>query len=108
MRYLILLRGDSEGEAALSADDRRAIVERHRALNARLRETGRLVAGEALEGGGKVIRGALVTDGPFAETKEQIGGFYLVDVESEDEALAIAREIPDSPGLVVELLPTAG
>ncbi len=44
-----------------------------------------------------------VTDGPFAETKEQLGSVYLVDCASADEALALARRIPASPGLTVEI-----
>ena len=103
MRYLILLWGDAAGEAALSADERRQIVAEHMELSRRLREDGKLVVGEPLEPRGKVIRGDLVTDGPFVETKEQLGGFYLVEVASEEEALAIAREMPASPGLVAEI-----
>src|SRR5215212_2815445 len=103
MRYLILLWGDPEGEAGLPADERRRIVDEHMQLARRLRERGQLVTGEPLEAGGKVVRDRLVTDGPFVETKEQLGGFYLVDVESEEEALAIAGELPASPGLVAEV-----
>jgi hypothetical protein len=108
MRYLILLWGDAEGEATLSPEERRAIMERHREMSERLHAEGKLVLGDPLAGGGKVLRGDLVTDGPFVETKEQLGGYYIVDVASADEALAIAREIPESPGLVVEVLPTSG
>ena len=103
MRYLILLWGDAKAEAALPPDERRRIVGEHMELSARLREAGTLVAGEPLAPGGKLVRGGLVTDGPFVETKEQLGGFYLVDVESEAAALAVAREIPASPGLVAEV-----
>jgi hypothetical protein len=103
MRYLILLWGDTEGEGALSPDERRRIVDEHMELSGRLRERGQLVVGEPLEPGGKVVRGGLVTDGPFVETKEQLGGFYLVEAASDDEALAIAREMPASPGLVTEV-----
>ena len=107
MKYLMLVRGDAEAEDRLTSDERRAIVDAHIAFGARLRERGRYVLGEALAPGGKVVRGDLVTDGPFTETKEQIGGLYVVDVASEAEALALAREVPPGPGLVVELLPIA-
>ena len=50
---------------------------------------------------------APVTDGPFTETKEAIGGFYLIECESRDEALAIAGKVPPSPGLAVEMLAVA-
>src|SRR3954447_9886070 len=52
---------------------------------------------EPLEHGGKPVREGVVTDGPFVETKEQLCGFYLVEVGSEDEALAVARAVPASP-----------
>jgi hypothetical protein len=48
-----------------------------------------------------------VTDGPFTETKEQIGSFYVVECEGRDEAEAIAKDVPPSPGLVVEAWPIA-
>jgi hypothetical protein len=107
MRYLILLWGDRDGEAALSPDERRAIVGQHMQLSERLRAEGKLVYGDALAPGGKVVRDGLVTDGPFVETKEQVGGFYVVEVASEEEAIAIADALPRSPGLVAEVLPTS-
>ena len=107
MRYLLLLWGDNEGEDALANEERRAIVEEHVAFSGGLRERGHHVLGAALERGSKLVRGNLVTDGPFTETKEQLGGFYVIDVESEDEALEIARRVPGSPGLVVQLLTIA-
>ena len=115
MRYLLLLYGDAAAEAALDDGERRAIVDAHMALVARLAERGALVAAEALAGGerARMVRpGAagrpLVTDGPFAETKEQLGGFYLVDCATDEEASELAAEIPPSPGLVVEVRPVAG
>jgi hypothetical protein len=72
-----------------------------------LGERGALVLSAALDRGGKVVRDGVVTDGPFAETKEQVGGFYVVDVAGEDEALDVARQIPASPGLVVQVSPIA-
>ena len=47
----------------------------------------------------------LVTDGPFAETKEAVGGFYLIDCESREQALDLAGQVPPSPGAAVEVLP---
>ena len=44
-----------------------------------------------------------VTDGPFAETKEQLGSVYVVDCASADDALALARRMPASPGLTIEI-----
>lgn len=109
MRFLFLIHGDSDGEAALSADERRAIVEQHMAYSAMLRERGAHAGGEALERleTAVVVRPGpqpIVTDGPFAETKEAIGGFYLVDVATRDEALELAGKVPVSPGVAVEVL----
>ena len=101
MRYLLLLYGDPEAEAALSPEERRAIVDAHLELGRELGERGVLVQAQAL---GE----RLATDGPFAETKEQLGSFYVVDCESDDEALSVAARLPASPGLRVEVLPIAG
>ena len=55
----------------------------------------------------RVVRNGSVTDGPFAETKEIVGGFYVVDCASDEEAVAVAKRIPASPGLAVEVRPVA-
>jgi hypothetical protein len=109
VRYLLLLWGDEDGEAALTDEERRAIVGEHRAFHDRLRTSGVLVLGEALTGRERVrtVRPPLVTDGPFAETKEQLGGFYVVDCETDDDALRLAASVPSSPGLAVEVRPIA-
>ena len=106
MRFLFLIHGDSEAEAALSADERRAIVGEHIAFGSMLRERGVHVLGEALSGEAAVVRPgerAFVTDGPFAETKEGVGGFYVVECASRDEALQLAGKVPASPGVAVEV-----
>ncbi len=111
MRFLFLIHGDEEAEAALSQDERRAIVGEHMAFAAMLRERGAYVLGEALEGRGSaaVVRPGErpFTDGPFAETKEAVGGFYVVECESREEALELACKAPPSPGAAVEVLTIA-
>jgi hypothetical protein len=112
VRFLFLIHGDADAEAALSSDERRAIVEQHLAYGALLRGRGAYVASEALAGpeSAAVVRpgsNPLVTDGPFAETKEAIGGFYLVECGSRDEALELAAQVPQSPGVAVEVLEVA-
>jgi hypothetical protein len=112
MRFLFLLHGDAEAEGALGADERRAIVDAHTAYAGMLRERGAYVASEALAGpdDAAVVRPGskpIVTDGPFAETKEAIGGFYVVECASRDEALELARQVPASPELAVEVLKVA-
>ena len=110
MKFLLLLYGDEAAEQAMTPQERRAIVDRHIEFARMLRERGVLVASEALSPGAEaavVRRGGRVSDGPFAETKEQLGGFYVLDCGSRDEAVGYARLAPDSPGLVVEVRPIA-
>jgi hypothetical protein len=112
MKFLFLIHGDEEAEGALTPDERRAIVGEHMAYGQMLRDRGAYVLGEALEGSGSaaVVRPGerpLVTDGPFAETKEGVGGFYVVECDSREEALELAGKVPSSPGAAVEVLPIA-
>jgi hypothetical protein len=106
MRFLFLIHGDTEGEAALSPEERRAIVSEHMAYASMLRGRGVYVLGEALTGEATTVlpgEEPFVTDGPFAETKEGIGGFYVVECASRDEALQLAGKVPASPGVAVEV-----
>ena len=63
----------------------------------KLTKDGRYIAGEPLLPGGKTISGAkkTVTDGPFAESKEVIGGFFIIEAKNYDEAIHIAKDSPD-------------
>ena len=111
MKFLFLIHGDDEAEAALSPDERRAIVGEHMAYGQMLRDRGAYVLGEALEGQSTAVvhpgEKRLVTDGPFAETKEALGGFYVVECENREEALELAARVPVSPGVAVEVLAVA-
>jgi hypothetical protein len=110
MRFLFLIHGDSEAEAALTAEERRAMVDQHIAYGSMLRGRSVYVLGEALSGEAAVVRpgeSPLITDGPFAETKEGIGGIYIVECASRDEALELAAQVPQSPGVAVEVLTIA-
>ena len=106
MRYLFLLWGDEAAELALPEAERRAIVESHMAFTRTIVDEGRAVSGEPLgpaRNGLIVRRNGTVTDGPFLETKEQLGGFYLIDCRDSEDAAAVAARIPASPGLTVEI-----
>ena len=110
MRFLFLVHGDADAEAAMSSDERRAIVGEHIAYASLLRDGGAHVLGEALSGEAATVRpgkSPIVTDGPFAETKEAVGGFYVVDCASRDEAIELAGRVPRSPGVAVEMLTIA-
>ena len=108
MRYLFLLWGDEAAELALSDDERRSIVLAHGAFLRGLREAGREATGEPLGPSRDAVvvaagRRPSPTDGPFLETKEQLGGFYLIECSDREYAIAIAGRIPASPGLQVEI-----
>jgi hypothetical protein len=108
MRYLFLLWGDESAELALTDDERRAIVAAHGAFVRRVAASGRAVTGEPLgpsRAGIVIRRDGSPVDGPFLETKEQLGGFYVIECQDGDDAVALARDIPASPGLVVEIRP---
>jgi hypothetical protein len=111
VKFLFLLHGDAEVEGALPREERMRIVEEHFAYTNMLRELGAYVSGEALDdprGSSFVVRPGdkpAVLDGPFTETKEAIGGFYVIDVADRDEAVRLATQVPRSPGLAVEVLP---
>ncbi|HEY3164758.1 MAG TPA: YciI family protein [Candidatus Limnocylindrales bacterium] len=107
MRYLFLLWGNEAAELAMSVEDRRAIVVAHGAFLRGLVDAGRSATGEPLGPSQEAIvyrpRRPSATDGPYLETKEQLGGFYVVECRDRDDALEVARGIPASPGLVVEI-----
>ena len=111
MKYLLLLYGDPEGEAALPPEELQRVVLGHRALGAELRGAGVLVEAEALGPPLATVRmsdgNATVTDGPYAESKEQVGSFYLLECETLDDAIAHAKRIPESPGLAIEVIPVS-
>jgi hypothetical protein len=106
MRYLILIY---ENEATTPQDD--AEFQKWMEYTEKLRASGSFLGGEALQPtstattvrvkDGKV----LTTDGPFAETKEQLGGFYMVECRDLDEALRWAAEIPSAGRGPVEVRP---
>jgi len=76
----------------------------------RLSAPGKVIAGSPLEPEGKIVaeRGRVIADGPFAEPKEAIGGYFLVRVQTLDEAVAIAKECPGLKyGAQVEVRPVA-
>lgn len=64
--------------------------------------------GDKLEAGGKVVSAGGVSDGPFAEAKEIIGGYMIVEAESYEQAVQIAQEMPSGPGARIEVRRLAG
>jgi hypothetical protein len=99
MRYVLLLYGQESWLAGLSDEERGAHMQRWGDYDQQMRAAGVAVAGDALDStaSARTVRGAgtpLVSDGPFAETREQLGGFIEIDVESMDDAVAWAERCP--------------
>ena len=97
--------------ASLSEDERNAFMGEYGAYTEGLRAAGKFVAGDGLQPTStatsvRVRDGErLVTDGPFAETKEQLGGYYLIEAESLDEALEWAAKVPSARLGTIEVRP---
>jgi hypothetical protein len=112
VRYLLMIYGDEAGYEAATEEQREALRN----------EYGRVAArwGDRLRGGDELALSTsattvrvrseeqLVTDGPFAETKEQLGGYFIVDVEDLDTAIALAAELPGAQTGAIEVRPLIG
>lgn len=107
--YLLLFRG-TNWHRELSTDEVGKIMSEWNQWFDRLSNEGKLVAASPLENEGKIVSGkaGAVSDGPFAESKEAIGGFFLLNVPTMEEALVIAKQCPALlQGLTVEVRPVA-
>jgi hypothetical protein len=111
VKYALLIYQDEAGAAAPESDDAQRIFGEWSAYTEALDAKGARLGGEALVGveAATTVRlrdgEALTTDGPFAETKEQLGGFYLIEAADLDEAIAFARDCPGSWYGSVEVRP---
>jgi len=100
MKYLCMVIVDEKKLKAMSKSDLQALDDESLAYDGTLRESGHFLAAQALQpvSAAKMVRlrkGKLsVTDGPFAETKEQVGGFILIEAKDLDEAIQLAAKIP--------------
>ena len=105
--YLLLMRG-KEWDEGLSPEELQEAMGKAMAWFDGLESTGRIKGGQPLGLEGKTISGrnAMVTDGPFVESKEAVGGYIVVQVSDESEAVAIARSNPMLEyGLIIEVRP---
>jgi len=111
MKYMLLICRDEPTWATLSLSERQGIYAEMVTLSDELTARGQFLAGNPLLPSSSAtsvrIRDGkrLVTDGPFAETREQLGGYILIDVPDLDEALAIAARIPVARTGAVEIRP---
>ncbi len=111
MRYIMLICADESGVQALSPAEGETMLGEYMKFGEEMTKRGVLQTGERLRPTTdattvQVRDGEVITsDGPFAETKEQIGGFYVVDCEDLDEAIEIAAKIPGSRVGTIEVRP---
>jgi hypothetical protein len=111
VQYMLLIYDDPAHRDAMSDADRSAVMQEYFAYTDELREAGKLLSADALQPveSAKSVRvreGEIsTTDGPFAETKEHLGGYYLIDVDTVDEALAWAAKIPSARLGTIEVRP---
>jgi hypothetical protein len=112
MKYLLLLIGEEDRWESLNEQELQEAMTAYEQYGHELIEAGVFVAGEGLQPSAtattlRVVDGErLLTDGPFAETKEQIGGFYVLDCKDLDEVLGWAEKCPAAAvGATIEIRP---
>jgi hypothetical protein len=112
MRYMLLIYGDENGGADMSEAEQQAVMSSWFSYTEEMRDAGVMQAGDALQptATATTVRNnggddPLVTDGPFAETREQLGGFYMLDVADLDEAIKWAHKCPGAKTGKIELRP---
>jgi hypothetical protein len=95
--FMLVMKGDHHSWNGMSADEKQRVMEKYYAFVHRLKRENRFKGGSALKHGGVQLRaekGIVIVDGPFAETKEALNGYFVFEAENHDEAVAIARECP--------------
>jgi hypothetical protein len=111
MRYMLVIAGDESRFAGMSEDELKARLQRWTDYSKELADAGAYVSGEGLQtstnattlrkrGGERVL-----TDGPFVETKEQIGGYYVIECKDIDEAIEWAAKMPGADSWTCEVRP---
>ena len=111
MKYMLLIATDPNAWASMSEEESDAMNADYFAFSNRIAESGEMGAGDPLHGVETAttvrVRDGVrsVTDGPFAETKEHFGGYYVVEVESLDRAIELAAEVPGARLGSIEVRP---
>ncbi|MGE0060065.1 MAG: YciI family protein [Dehalococcoidia bacterium] len=111
MQYILLIYGDQSSAESMSKDDMDTMMTEYGAYTGEIQQSGAMVAGEALHPTStattvKVRDGKTVTtDGPFAETKEQLGGYYVVEAPDLAAAIELAARCPGAKYGSVEVRP---
>ncbi len=111
MKYILLVHHDEESFRRRPEAERSAMLQESVALTHELHHSGSYRAAAPLHPSSETVcvrvrdGKPLITDGPFAETREQLGGYFLVDVRNRDEAVQIAARIPGARIGTVEIRP---
>jgi hypothetical protein len=111
MQYLLLIYGDEEAWESMMPEEQGKAMQGWTDYTQWLRDTGMHIGGEALAPttAATTVRirdgETLTTDGPFAETKEQLGGYYLIEAPNLDDAIAAAAKCPGAFGGTMEVRP---
>ena len=111
MQYLLLIYGNEADWVNIPEAEQGQIFGEYMQYTSDIKKSGNYIGGEALEpvASASTVRvrngKTLTTDGPFAETREQLGGYYLVEAKDLDEAIALAARIPDARRGSVEVRP---
>lgn len=111
MKYMLLIHDSEKQLSALSDDELKRVMAEYRRFTEEIRTSGHYRAGSQLQPTSmatsvRVRNGKrLVTDGPFAETREQLGGYYLVEAKDLDEAIGLAERLPSARIGTIEIRP---
>ena len=111
MRYLLAIYGDESQRDAMTPEDGVAMMEAYNAYTQEVERAGVMLGGDGLQASStastvRVRDGErLITDGPFAETREQLAGFYLLECKDLDEAIEWAAKIPGAQSGTIEVRP---
>ncbi|WP_018680866.1 YciI family protein [Actinokineospora enzanensis] len=113
MKFVLMMQINNAVLDALTEAEREVVMNGHQEFIRTIQESGEMIGTQALGDVSQSVtvaaRGGetVVTDGPFVEAKEYLGGYYLVDVETKERAVELARLIPDTriDGLAVEVRP---
>jgi hypothetical protein len=111
MRYMLLICSEDKSAPPAPRAEMEALAQGHGRFAETLRAAGKMVAGERLRPESDASRVRFkaghrqVMDGPFAETKEALGGFYLIECDTREEALEWAKQVPQREGGFIEVRP---
>ena|SRR5882672_9166009 len=113
MKYMLLIYHEEEGWGQISEQERQKMYAEYRQFTQEIMTSGNHLAGSELHPSStatsvRVRDGKqLATDGPYTETKEQLGGYYLIEAANLDEAIAIAARIPSARVGTIEVRPVS-